>query len=249
MSSREDNKGTGAKTGAAVGAGAGWYFGGPVGAAVGGLAGGAIGSTIGGIFGNDAGQNTLAQVGPRPEMDPYASIRGANGYLADPYRVTAGKLGDTSAWQRLAQEQNVNQRNQSISDAQTRAKTGALGAWRTLAQGGSNAGAKERMLTSANRDAMMQGQRAYQEGTNNALNIGLQGEQMNRAGEQFNITNELGADQSNAGRAIADVGGLNQYNQFGYGERMKDYTGRYAAAAASDAAANQKKGLLGSIFS
>jgi len=225
-----------------------------VGAALGGLILGPAGQVIGGANGYLNAERSMqgAPGGPdfsgQPQTPGYVSIRNKDGSLQDPYKVNVDKLGDTSKWQALAQAQNTANTDASVSGAQTKAGTGAQGAWSQLAMnGGLNSGAAERIAKQGNRDAMLAGQGARQEGANNALNIGLQGEQMNRAGDQFNIANQFAANQNNAGAARQDVGGVNQNNQFNYGEQMKGWTGLMNSQAVQQAA-NQPKGFLGSIF-
>lgn len=210
-------------------------------------------AAIGGMFGGAGGAVTTGtmpglnlglpqQPGQSPLQTPagsptYQTITNPDGTLKSPYQVTPGKLGDTSAWQALAQQQNTANTNQNVSSAQTKAQTGAQSAWSQLAQnGGLSSGARERIATMGDRNAMMTAQDARAQGANNALNISQQGEMMNRQGDQFNLTNDMNAQNINAGRAAGDVQGQNQFN-------LQNWLGQYTAGAMQNAYNNQPQSI------
>jgi len=125
--------------------------------------------------------------GERPNAPVFSNLLNAQGQLADQYR-----LKDSSAWQKAMGEKQAQEELGARDLAQSLAQTQAAQTRSQLAsRAGLRSGAAERAAQVAGKTAAEQQQAATRQGALARTGIGVQGEEMNREAERFNIGNTL----------------------------------------------------------
>ncbi len=185
-----------------------------------------------------------------PVMPGFQGVVDTSGNLKEQYRMTPGQLGNATPWMNIMNQQNQMMTNQGVSDAQQMGITGANTQISQLAQGGGiNLGGRERAAKAGARNAMFGGQQARAAGAGRAMDIGIKGEELNRAADQFNIGNQMDATKFNTGLAVGDIGALNQYNLGMYDTNVGQYGSAEAHRVQMAANASRPKSIWERMFS
>lgn len=171
---------------------------------------------------------------------------GAPAYETPPgYQTEAGttaqaaRMNDNSgAWQRLAEQKQLNEEGMQMDKQARLANSGAASARAGLAmRGGLRGGAGERIAAQANEAALMANQMTLGQGVGDRLGIGMKAQDMSRDTDKTNATFTQQANIANAGNMMNREQGRNTNMFQMYNEKMKqkgaDYAARQQAIASS----------------
>lgn len=216
---------------------------------------GPIGSITGGLLGGgQVSTMPFMDPGMRPEMAPFQSQLNPDGTIKDVYKTqdtydprainqirqdalrTPGQL---SRWGQMAQSNAANQiAKQQGGQLATAQSNLAM-------QGGLRTGARERLQSQNMQSGLMAKQNAYNQ-------IAMQDEQNrlgqlnNLAGQELGLANyQTGVQNTNIGRATADIGQNRLYEMNKYNEAMRAWA---AANTANAMPQTQDRGLIGNLL-
>lgn len=141
---------------------------------------------------------------------------------------------ENSPWYKMALDKQAAEQGQLMNTATQQAGTQAAQASAALAsRGGLRGGAAERLANQAAENMALTKQNILGQGAVDRANLGMQGADLAAKLGQFNTQQLTNNDVTNLNTGLKELGALNDYNKFKYGEQMK-FKGAGVSAQATE---------------